>query len=88
MKIAILDYENRRAIISPIPVWLEEIEQESENASLSIGDAVLAALGLSSDTTDYMIGEFDVQDCKIENLTADFKADVLEEIESQDENDD
>lgn len=82
MKIAILDQDNGRVIVSKVPEYLSNADVSSDD----IASAILTALGISTDT-EYMIGEFkSVEDSygmrtSLEGLTQDFKTDALEALE-------
>jgi len=89
MKIAILDHENNRTIVAEVPEYLTEQNYSSDN----IAEAILTAIGLSFENSEWMIGEFDIQidvnslnsghgynhnvNQGIEQLTQDFKIDAL-----------
>lgn len=85
MKIAILDQENARVIVSSVPDYLENANASSDD----IAQAIMTALGLSD--CEYMIGNFTLNidhDARndngamhrIEELTQDFKDDALEAL--------
>ena len=92
MKISIHDYANNRVIIAEVPTYLTDLDYSSDD----IAQAIMTALGLNQSETEYMIGGFKVNVDhavrndngamhKIEELTQDFKEDVLSalaEIES------
>ena len=97
MKISIHDYENNRTIISEVPLYLiDDNAEASSEARDDIAQAIITALGLSSNNCEYMIGDFDIQidvnslnsnhgynhnvNQGIEQLTQDFKEDVLEAL--------
>lgn len=85
MKIAIHDQENNRAIIAQVPDYLADANASSDD----IAEAIMTALGLSSGSCEYMIGEFDARIdsttynengtgmCKIDELVQNFKEDAL-----------
>lgn len=93
MQIAIIDNENQRVIVSKVPEYLSEANRSSDD----IAEAIFSALGLSVNSTEYMIGNFDVSidvnvlngnhgynhnvDQGIEQLTQDFKTDALQALE-------
>jgi hypothetical protein len=93
MKIAILDHENARTIIANVPAYLSDVNRSSDD----IAEAIITALGLSSDSCEWIIGEFEARiDFSVYNepntgireldeLTGDFKADALEALADTEE---
>lgn len=88
MKIAILDTENARVIVAEVPQYLQDADASSD----TIAEAILHALGLSSGSVEYMIGDLKVQVDhavrndngamhKLEELAQDFKEDALSALE-------
>lgn len=81
MKIAILDQENSRVIVSTVPDYLADANASSSD----IASAILIALGLPVDT-EHMVGEFTYIEkeygmkTSVEELTQDFKEDALEAL--------
>lgn len=85
MKIAIHDQENNRAIIAQVPDYLADADAPSDD----IAEAIMTALGLSSGSCEYMIGEFQAHMdgatynenktgmYKLDELTQNFKDDAL-----------
>ena len=85
MKIAIHDHEQNRAIIAQVPDYLADLDRSSDD----IAEAIITALGLSSGSCEYMIGEFQAhmdgatynEDktgmYKLDELTQNFKDDAL-----------
>lgn len=91
MTISIHDYANSRLIVAEVPQYLTDLNYSSDD----LAQAIIIALGLNSDETEYMIGEFtlriDVNTLnsgrgygentgRLEEFTQDFKADVLQAL--------
>lgn len=89
MQIAIIDNENQRVIVGRVPSYLSNANRSSDD----IAEAILSALGLSVNNTEYMVGNFEVvladhnadtgraNERGIELLTQDFKEDALQALE-------
>lgn len=94
MQISIHDYANNRVINARVPSYLVEKAEEidKDNRDELIAEAIFSALGISSNNSEYMIGDFETvladhnadssRDARgIELLTQDFKTDALQALE-------
>lgn len=62
MKISIHDYENSRVIIAEVPQYLIDAGMSTHDMPSmdAIALAIIEALGLSTNSCEYMFGDFDV----------------------------